>query len=433
MGTIRNIHNFLGCFLRAHLPFAFVVLRFCYQAPFILANKFSKNIHVPCAQVSGTDGEHLFGYYDKSPWDAYGKHMVCLHVPFTDRHPSVHDAASIELIEPETGSILTVGTTRAWNLQQGCRLQWLGPDFRERVILNDFRDGCLVAVILDIASGDERVIDRPVYDVTKDGKSALSLDFERLHIFRPGYGYDRGQHPEQYDSFPRNDGIWYIDLETGASRLIISLVQIAEDVGDFGWRISCTRFNHIMINPSGSRFMFLYRWKKGGTEFTRLYTADMDGSDIYCLTKDGMVSHATWKTDEKLLAWARQKGRGDHFYLFHDRTSEVAGVGEKELPEDGHPSYSPCGRYLLTDTYANRARQRRLLIYDTKEETIQVVGAFYTPFRYSGELRCDLHPRWKQDGTQVCFDSAFAGSRQVYIVDNPMARGATVRKTSNSV
>lgn len=418
-GTICNMHIPLGSFLRARLPFAFVVLRFCYQAPFILASKFRKNIHVPCARVFGTDGEHLFGYYDKSPWDANGKHMVCLQVPFADRHPSVHDAASIELIELETGrgSTLTVGTTRAWNLQQGCRLQWLGPDFRKRIILNDFREGRLVAVILDIDSGSERVIDQPVYDVTKDGKSALSLDFERLHVFRPGYGYDRGQHPEEYDGCPWDEGIWHIDIETGVCRLIISLAQIVEDVSDFGQHISSARFNHIMINPSGNRFMFLYRWKQGGTEFTKLYTSDMDGTNIYCLVTDGMVSHATWKNDNEILAWARRKDTGDRFYLFLDRSDYVTSIGSGILKEDGHPSFSPCNKYILLDTYADRARERSLYIFNMYTSAIQILGRFYSPFRYSGETRCDLHPRWKQDGSQVCFDSAHEARRQVYIVD----------------
>ena len=180
-----------------------------------------------------------------------------------------------------------------------------------------------------------------------------------------------------------------------------------------------------MINPSGARFLFLYRWREGLFELTRLYTANMDGSGLACLAKDDLVSHTTWKSDQEILAWARQRGQGDHYYLFRDPFGPVAVVGESELVEDGHPTYSPCGRYLLTDTYADRARRRRLLIYDTKEQRLHVLGAFYTPFRYSMQSRCDLHPRWKRDGTQVCFDAAFEGDRQVYVADIPLAAGGT--------
>jgi glycosyltransferase involved in cell wall biosynthesis len=418
---IRNIVNKSARFLRVRLPFVFIALRFCYQAPFVVFAKFHRNIHVHCDRAPGLEGEHLFGYYDKSPWDATGERLISLHVPFADRHPLVCDEASIELTHFATGEVKSIATTRAWNLQQGCRLQWLGPDFSSRIIYNDFRDGYFVSVVKEVESGDEQVFERAVCDLSKDGTTALSLDFERLHLFRPGYGYDRGEHFATPEMFPKDNGIWRTNLETGALSLIISLAQIAEDIGDPASRISATRFNHIMINPSGDRFMFLYRWKKDEAESTRLYTANMDGSDLCCLAKDGLVSHATWKNDDELLAWAFQKDRGEHFYLIRDRSTETPEiVGKGVLTEDGHPSYSPCGRYILTDTYANRARQRRLIVYDTQEDTACVIGAFYAPFRYGGETRCDLHPRWKQDGKQICIDSAYEGTRQVYILDKPL-------------
>lgn len=419
---IRNIVNNFARFLRARLPFAFVALRFCYQAPFVVLAKFRENILCPCNCVPCLDGEHLFGYYDKSPWDADGERFISLGVPFANRHSSIRDKASIELAHLKTGVVKTIATTRAWNLQQGCRLQWLGPDFSSRIIFNDFRDGAFVAVIRNLESGDEQILKRAVCDVSNDGATALSLDFERLHLFRPGYGYDRDENRAEPENFPNDNGIWRLNLESGALSLIISLAQIAEDTDAPSSRVSATRFNHIMINPLGNRFMFLYRGKKDEAEFTRLYTANMDGSDLCCLAKDGLVSHATWKTDGELLAWAFQKDRGEHFYLFRDRSAEAPEiVGKDVLTEDGHPSYSPCGRYILTDTYANRARQRRLIVYNTQEKTARVLGAFYAPFRYGGETRCDLHPRWKQDGTQICIDSAYEGMRQVYILENPLA------------
>lgn len=33
------------------------------------------------------------------------------------------------------------------------------------------------------------------------------------------------------------------------------------------------------------------------------------------------------------------------------------------------------------------------------------------------EIRCDLHPRWNREGTQVCMDSVHNGERQMYFVD----------------
>jgi hypothetical protein len=371
-------------------------------------------------RVSDATKEHLFGYYDKSPWDSLGCGIIFLQVPFANRHPTTRDEARIKLKDLKTGKIITLGITRAWNLQQGCRLQWLGPDFHRKVIFNDFRNDNFVSVVKELSSSSEEIINKPIYDVTSDGKYAITLNFERLHLFRPGYGYISNSTKKSFSSFSQNDGIWNINLKTKKVKLIISLMQIAEISGMVGQRISCASFNHIMINPSGTRFMFLYRWKICNMEFTSLFTANMDGSNIYCLAHNGLVSHATWKNDRELLAWTNQKDKGEHYFLFQDKKGIVSIVGEMELTGDGHPSYSPCGRYILADTYVNDARQRSLLIFDTIEEKVYNLGRFYTPFRYSGEFRCDLHPRWKRDGSQICLDAAFEGTRQVYVVNSPI-------------
>jgi hypothetical protein len=45
------------------------------------------------------------------------------------------------------------------------------------------------------------------------------------------------------------------------------------------------------------------------------------------------------------------------------------------------------------------------------------LGSFYADPGLSKENRCDLHPRWSRDGTEVCIDSVHGEDRQMYIVD----------------
>lgn len=45
------------------------------------------------------------------------------------------------------------------------------------------------------------------------------------------------------------------------------------------------------------------------------------------------------------------------------------------------------------------------------------LGSFYADPGLSKENRCDLHPRWSRDGTEVCIDSVHGEGRQMYIVD----------------
>ena len=98
-------------------------------------------------------------------------------------------------------------------------------------------------------------------------------------------------------------------------------------------------------------------------------------------------------------------------------THQVTVLGEGILTEDGHCSYSPDGRWLLTDTYPVAEPYRTLILYDLLEDRRVDIGRFYSPPEITGEIRCDLHPRWNRDGTQICFDSVHEGHRQLYIVD----------------
>lgn len=64
--------------------------------------------------------------------------------------------------------------------------QWLS---NHEILYNDFRNGKYCSVILNITDKTERIIQMPVYAMSQDKKTALSLDFSRLHRLRPGYGY----------------------------------------------------------------------------------------------------------------------------------------------------------------------------------------------------------------------------------------------------
>ncbi len=61
--------------------------------------------------------------------------------------------------------------------------------------------------------------------------------------------------------------------------------------------------------------------------------------------------------------------------------------------------------------------QCKLMMYDTDEDREFLLGRFLAPEPFSGEIRCDLHPRWSRDDRRICFDSVHTGCRQVYIMD----------------
>ena len=388
-------------------------------------------------RVSPDDASHeyFFGYYDKSPWDATDRYMLCLRANDTWTDVSPREKADIIIIDtalPETdpNRVRKIAETNSWNIQQACMAQWLGPDFSSHILFNDCREGRYVAVIKEVESGTERVVGAPVYTVSADGKTALTLDFSRLYNLRPGYGYYNI--PEKTKDVPLPDAtaVWKINLESGDVHPLLTYKDFAtfqprSEMKEAG---SVHKVNHLMLSPNGKRCMVLYRWFVGQRKYTRLVTFDTaDGKNMYVLSDDDMVSHCFWKDDEHILAFENKKDGGPGYYLMKDKTQEYFHCWP-ELNGDGHPSYSPDGKYIVTDSYPDRARVASLRVMDGTEEkkdVTTVVARVFAPFKYDNDTRCDLHPRWNRKGDTICFDSVFEGRRGLYTVGVPIAMKST--------
>ena len=371
----------------------------------------------PAKAVTRGPRHHFFGYYDKSPWDRAMRRMLALETTFMDRPPTGEDVAVVGVVDLGSGTFEPVAETRAWNWQQGTMLRWLpGSDDRE-IIFNDLQEGQFVSVILNLETGRQRVLPRPIYAVAPDGRSAVTLNFARLHVHRPGYGYAGLPDPLVDVPIPPDDGIWRLDLKTDESQLIVSLEEIAAQQTDERMAGGLHRFNHLQFNADGTRFIFLHRWKKPEEwGYTRLYTGGPAGEPLCLLADEGMTSHFDWRGATHVLAWARREGK-DHFWLFKDRSDRAEVIGEKTLLQDGHCSYSPDLQWILNDTYPDQEHRRTLMLYQPATDRRIDLGKFYSAPEVGEEIRCDLHPRWSPDGRQVCFDSIHEGTRQMYVVD----------------
>lgn len=381
-------------------------------------------------RISPNDGkEYFFGYYDKSPWDATGRYMLCMRAENTWSDVSPKEPADILLIDLQKSEldpqrVKKIASTCSWNVQQGCMLQWVGPDFDRKIIYNDFRNCSFCSVILDVFDGSERVINMPVYSVSADGETALTLDFTRLYSLRPGYGYYNLPEKTKGIALPDEPCIWKIDIESGEYEPLLKYTDFStfQPRKEMKEPSAVHKVNHIMLSPNGKRFMVLYRWFNGQRKYTRLITCNINGSDMYLLSDDDMVSHCFWKNDNEIIAFENKYDGGLGYYLMKDKTQEYTHLWPK-LANDGHPSYFPNGEFVVIDTYPNRARIAEIKILSDKDinaKNKKILARVFAPFKYDNDTRCDLHPRWSKDGKQVCFDSVFEGQRGLYIVGTNM-------------
>ena len=404
-----------------------------------------------------SSGHYFFGYYDKSPLDRENRRLLAHRTSFVNRMPAAGEVAEIGYFDFERhGTFELVSETSAWNWQQGAMLQWLGPDFAHRILYNDIRDGHYRAIVYDIEADDERVLPMAAYTVTRDGRYALCVDYDRLYWYRPGYNYQGQPRPEKQKPYDPEDGIWRIALADGQLEKIISI----EDVMALG-RVSsmdgATHYlEHLMINPSGTRFVFLHRWLNvDGGIVARLIAADIDGGNLFLLNDSGRMSHFCWRDDETVFGYGgtatafnklrsrkaiaktvikpllpvyhhlfpaggtvSRRVTGDCYQIMKDRSRDVERIDRSILPDDGHPTFWPGNAAtIINDTYPNENGDCRLYLFDVdrREVLFETTVASDPAVRATG-WRCDLHPKWSFDGGYVAVDTITTRGRGMSVL-----------------
>lgn len=375
--------------------------------------------YIKIRKISPEDnGQYFYGYYDNKAFHADKKLHLCHRVPFMNRLPDGNDVCELGVLDMDKGSFSPAAVTRSWNFQQGAMLQW-NPANGNEIIFNSFIDGAYRSVVKDIHSGVERILDRPLANVSPDGMWGLSINMSRVYDFRPGYGYCNLKDTLKDQAAPKEDGVFLMDMERGESRQIITyagLERIFNQVEGHGKGRKIV-INHITFNRESNRFLFLVRYypEPGGMWETGLGTSSLEG-DVYKLRPYTYASHYHWGRKGRLMLYG-DCGEGDGLYVMQDETQDYM-VYDKELfHEDIHCSYSPDGEWIIGDGYQNEHQYRPVYLYHTGRRKGMVIGRFYSPQLSSVDIRCDLHCRWNPDGTEVSFDSIHDGSRGVYMMD----------------
>lgn len=377
----------------------------------------------PVRQLTKGPKYHWFGYYDKLQFDPTGRYILGMQVGFEGRSPKSEDELRIGMVDTaENDKWIELGKTTAWGWQQGCMLQWI-PGSASEIIWND-RDGDhYISRILDVKTGRERAIPHAIYTLAPDGKTGIVPDFRRLNDARPGYGYTGIPDPAAKELAPKDSGIWSVDLSSGESKLLFSVADLAA----FGTLPDDARgakqwFNHLLFNQDASRFVFLHRWRpttEPNKFRTRMVTSSAAGKDWHIIDPSGFTSHFIWRDPRHLLMWTKPEGHPPGFYLMRDQTDQIEQIGAGVMTTDGHCTYLPGfgDRWILNDTYPDKDRLQHPYLFDVNMRTRIPLGHFHSPKEYTGEVRCDNHPRFSPDGTKVVIDSPHNGGRQMYLID----------------
>ena len=406
---------------------------------------------------------HFFGYYDKSPLNKAADKLLSLRVGQFNGMPDGVAIAELGYsnLRSENPTFKKISETTLFNWQQGCRLQWLGPDFNQRLIFNAMVNGRYASKIVDLTTSNEQTFDYAVYDVSQDGKFALCVDHERHEFFRPSYSY-KGVNNQAKNLFaPDDDGIYNLDLITGKAQKIITLGQVMRLNILSSMEGAIHYLEHLMISPSGKWVSFLHRWKTiDGGIHSRLYVSTTDGKHLKMLLDSGRVGHFNWINDNELIIYAgkptplnslRKRKKiakfifkpllpiyhkffknnglvskivtGDQYLLINIVENTIVTIAPNLADDDGHPSVLPNHNdYFITDTYPRVADDgnsyAKLLGHIISENKTFNLGHLKSdPELDNTGWRCDLHPRVSLDGKNLCIDTVRHGNRSILVYE----------------
>jgi len=368
-------------------------------------------------QITSGDKEHLFAsYYGINSWSKNQRYVTVLETDLKDVLPDENQPATLGLVDLQTNEFIPLTKTRAWNFQQGCMAHWLATSPDSLIIFNDLRDGRFVSVIMNVHTKKEiKTIPYPVSAVSPNGKEAVSINFSRLRATRVDYGYGgNGQDAKTDLPFPEDDGLFLVDLETGEAELIVSIAQVKEMVPGVPEN-GLEYFNHTLFSREGSKIFWLARAKPQMNTIS--LTVNRDGTNIQRCFPDGWGgSHFDWLNDDELMVTAKYKAKQLGHILFTVGERNYKRLGNGILDYDGHGTFSPNGKWMVTDTYPGRElREQKIYLMDMKTEAVLPLGRFAEPEEYTRYWRCDIHCRWSPNGDMIGFNSTHSGSRQVYV------------------
>ncbi len=365
----------------------------------------------------------FFGYHDKTPFSADNSKVLAMSIGASDTEPE-SECSPMKLgyfTRNERGefenNFIPFAETTTWCWQQGCMLQWYPLDANSKVMFNTLVNGAYGSVVFDIDQGTvAREYKYPIYSVDPTGMLACTLNFSRLGRLRPGYGYRLLQDNTVGEKAPEDDGLFIFDLKRGKRYLLVSLAELAKESGDPN---SQHYVNHATFSPDGRKIIFFHLWLRNKKQIRLSRTCQLDPltgqwSEVEA---DRTMSHYCWRDGNSFIATTFEKTGKCQYSLYNlsDQTRIDVGLPFKS---DGHPMFHPIDKYILiTDTYPDKRRDQILFVAQMDTKKVRKIAALYSPFKYRGQVRCDLHPRWDRYGKQVCFDTIHNNRRELCILD----------------
>jgi hypothetical protein len=384
-------------------------------------------------QITAGPAAHVHRYHKYCPFSTDETKLLFLEYELDDPE------ARVCLMDVSTGAIEVAGTSTAWGTHSAANQFWV--------------DGRIIYCERETESGGH------VFAlVSPDGtRTRVEAELEQIGAVVGTTGYGTAPFSVAFPNDAIGDrsrvGLLAADLSSGDTHVLCSLERVVESHPDAD-RI---RDYHIMLkqvdlHPNGDLILFVATNmppKNAGLDAAApavkyLYAYRLSTDELVHLGPVG--HHPIWHTKQP---WGLTYSPDDDGVrrLTLDKLGGDGSVTREYLgyrSHTGHPSVSPDGRRILTDTYSKYENRVAIDLYDPEHDATVELASYpegTDPLAYphtqaereSGESMAEYtrrittgsnrkivvqaHPAWDRTGRRVVFNADSSGLSQLYMID----------------
>lgn len=378
-------------------------LKKAYQGFFSLTGKSSEKI--PANMI--TRENCFFGFHDKSPWSHDNTYLLAhSYKGIGNEAETVANPVTICIFSGKDWlTKKRIATTSAWNWQQGSQLQWCGST--QEVVFNDFVEGECRAVRFDLDGQLVHTYRYPLAALSPDGECFASICFKTFGQAMSGYGYDFEGANARSNIAPDSLLLFNAESEIEAQINGTDLPEAQEQTDNTG----ISFISHVTFSKTGKKVAFMRRLAIPNRRVrSALYIFDRNTKEIERVPFKDMVSHYCWVNDSRIFAYANDDN-DDGYFLANLENKKLKTYTQQLRRKDGHPNADVVGNLIVFDSYPDKKRLQRLALFDLNQNKIIELANLFSPLRFWGNKRVDLHPRIRADGKYICVDSSSTGVR----------------------
>lgn len=367
------------------------------QSPNLLA---WRNSEVRAVVPEGA-AHSIHSYYTTNPESPDGRYVLYFHSVSQDG-----EFGDIRMIDREDGSVLTLktGITAEDAHRVACQ-QWVAGG--DGVAYHDFRDGRWVVAVIDISTGEERIL-------AKDRQIGIGT---ASSPWVPIYGphWKQGVHRD----------LELVHVLTGEIRTVLTMDAVLTKygreinllVGDGDVSIFFP-----ILSPDANRVMFKVARGSGSENFRSSKTSIRKGKFVFDIQHNTFVhfyklwGHPAWMPNSRDIL-----EKGSHVFFFQTGDS----LKVSDVPND-HPSAAPNGRLFTSDshTYYADSEGRRPPEWAVLVTCIKT-GEYLSLYRFVNNQGARSwrvphpHPAFSADGRRIYFNVSKDGFTRLYVASLP--------------